>query len=157
MYLGVCSDGQNGHDMVANRLPTCETRNVLFRPLTSAVRNLSKYLPSCLLNGSGLTIELESSEFTDSVITSSNIGGHTVDHSSNHEILDARVLIHETVLTSELQNEYSSLLLLGNSICIDLSNLSDNTVQSFAGKLSKIGSTACQTPLSSLLREQQPL
>ena len=37
MYLGISSDGGNGHDMIPNVLEKLETKNVLFRPLTSAV------------------------------------------------------------------------------------------------------------------------
>ena len=61
MYLGVYSDGGNGHDLVANRVPAGGSKKVLFRPLTSAVLNMSKYLPALLLS-TGMTLELTHSD-----------------------------------------------------------------------------------------------
>ena len=43
-------DSGCGHDLVANRLPANGQKKILFRPLTSAVLNMSKYLPALLLS-----------------------------------------------------------------------------------------------------------
>ena len=137
MYLGVYSDGGNGHDMVPNRLPAGKQKHVLFRPLTSSVLNMSKYLPSCLI-GNGMTIELELADYADSIVArSASIGGQAVAHSEAYTLLDARVLVDEVVLTSELPNQYSTLLFAGKSVYIEIPNLSDNTVQYFPANQGK--------------------
>ena len=144
MYLGVNRDGGNGNDLVANRLPAGASKKVLFRPLTSAVLNMSKYLPALLLNGQGLTLEFELADPSDSVATQTTIGGLTVTHSSLYELSDCRCLIDQVTLTSELTDQYTSLLLSGKSIYIDLPSISDNTVQYFPtnqGKFSIVSAT----------------
>ena len=112
MYLGVHSDGGNGHDMVSGRLAGGASKKVLFRPLTSAILNMNKYLPALLLS-TGLTIELELADAVDSVAQSSTINGQSVTHSTTYELSDCRVLCDQIQLTSELTDQYTALLLTG--------------------------------------------
>ena len=132
MFLGVSSDGGNGHDMVSNTIAANGSKKVLFRPLTSAVLNMSKYLPALLLS-QGMTIELELDEAANSM--ASAVGATT--HSQAFELEDCRCLCDQVTLTSELTDQYTSLLLSGKSIYIDLPTLSDNTQQYFPGNLGK--------------------
>ena len=137
MYFGVESEGKEGHDMIPNRLPGNTSKNVLFRPMTSAILNMKKYLPSCLI-GSGMTIELELADYADSLITRKNFGANQiVDLSQEYTIFDARCLVDEVTLTSQIQNKYSQLLMDGVSVFIELEGLSDNTVQYFPATASK--------------------
>ena len=87
MFLGVSSDGGNGHDMVSNTIAANGSKKVLFRPLTSAVLNMSKYLPALLLS-QGMTIELELDEAANSM--ASAVGATT--HSQAFELEDCRCL-----------------------------------------------------------------
>ena len=132
MFLGVASDGGNGHDMVPNVIAANHSKKVLFRPLTRAVLNMSKYLPSLLLS-QGLSIELELCPAAESM--ASEVGGTT--HSQEFQLEDCRCLVDSIGLTSELVDQYTSLLLSSKSIYIDLPSLSDNTLQYFPGNLGK--------------------
>ena len=132
MFLGVASDGGNGHDLVSNTIPANGSKKVLFRPLTSAVLSMSKYLPALLLN-QGMTIELELDDAANSMAQSN--GGTT--YSQTFQLEDCRCLTDSIVLTSELQDQYTSLLLSGKSLCIDLPTLSDNTLQYVPGNEGK--------------------
>ena len=136
MYLGVYSDGGNGDDLVANRLPANGQKKVLFRPLTSAILNMSKYLPALLLS-TGMTIELELADAIDAMAQSQTLAGQALTHSQAYELLNCRVLCDQVTLTSELTDQYTSLLLSGKSLYIDLPSLSDNTVQFFPGNEGK--------------------
>ena len=101
MYFGIGYDGGNGHDLEPGVLKGGETRNVLFRPLTSAVLNMNNWLPSCLI-GSGMTIELELADYADSLVFQKVWPGQQVDqpytHSQEYTISDARVLVDEVVV-----------------------------------------------------------
>ena len=93
---------------------------------------MSKYLPALMLS-QGMTIELELDEAANSM--ASAVGATT--HSQTFELEDCRCLCEQVTLTSELTDQYTSLLLSGKSIYIDLPTLSDNTVQYFPGNLGK--------------------
>ena len=124
MFLGVASDGGNGHDMVSNTIQAGGSKKVLLRPLTSAVLSMSKYLPALLIN-QGMTVELEL-DSSDMSMAQSN--GGTI-FSQTFQLEDCRCLCDSIVLTSELTDQYTSLLLSSKSIYIDLPTMSDNTVQ----------------------------
>ena len=128
MFLGVYSDGGNGHDMVFNRLAAGASKKILFRPLTSAILNMSKYLPALLLS-TGFTIELELADAVEAVAQSQTLNGQTLTHSGLYELSDCRCLCDQFQLTSELTDQYSSLPLAGKNVYIDLPSVSDNTVQ----------------------------
>ena len=115
MFLGVYSDGGNGHDMVCNRLAAGASKKVLFRPLTSAILNMNKYLPALLLS-TGLTIELELADAIEAVAQSQTLAGQTITHSQLYELSDCRCLCDQVQLTSELTDQYTSLLLTGKSL-----------------------------------------
>ena len=132
MFLGVASDGGNGHDMVSNTIPAGGSKKVLFRPLTSAVLNMSKYLPALLIN-QGMTIQLELAPAEESMAQSN--GGTTF--SQTFQLEDCRCLCDNVTLTSELTDQYTSLLLSSKSIYIDLPTMSNNTVQYFPGNEGK--------------------
>jgi hypothetical protein len=132
MFLGVASDGGNGHDLVSNTIPANGSKKVLFRPLTSAVLSMSKFLPALLLN-QGMTIELELDDAANSMAQSNGV----TTYSQTFQLEDCRCLTDSIVLTSELQDQYTSLLLSGKSLYIDLPTLSDNTLQYVPGNHSK--------------------
>ena len=111
MFLGVYSDGGNGHDMVSNRLLGLASKKILFRPLTSGILNMSKYLPALLLS-TGMTIELELNDVAESLASQSTINSSSVTHSQDYELSDCRILCDQVTLTSELTDQYTSLLLL---------------------------------------------
>ena len=101
MFLGVYSDGGDGHNMVSNRLAAGASKKVLFRPLTSAILNMSKYLPALLLS-TGLTIELELADAVEAVAQSQTLNQQSLTHSTSYELSDCRVLCDQIQLTSEL-------------------------------------------------------
>ncbi len=92
----------------------------------------SKFLPALLLN-QGMSIELELDEISNSMAQS--VGGTT--YSQTFQLEDCRCLTDSIVLTSELQDQYTSLLLSGKSLYIDLPTLSDNTLQYVPGNEGK--------------------
>ena len=147
--------------MVCNRLAAGASKKVLFRPLTSAILNMSKYLPALLLS-TGLTIELELADAIEAVAQSQTLAGQTITHSQLWELSDCRCLCDQVTLTSELTDQYSSLLISGRSLYIDLPNVSDNTVQFFPvneGKFSIVSSrqySRLNTIILSFCRAAQP-
>jgi len=84
-----------------------------------------------------MTIELELADADQAVITKQLMTGagdantRTVNCSQDYTIFDARCLVDEVTLTSQLQNKYSQILMDGKSVYVELEGLSDNTVQYF--------------------------
>ena len=125
MFLGA-SGGTNGHDLQPNSLGAGESRLCLFRPMTSAVLNLSKYWPALLLGSTGLTFELECAD----------VGDAMADAASTYELSDLRILCNVVQLDSTLTDQYTSLLLSGKSVFMDL-ELHENTVHHLPGNSAK--------------------
>ena len=137
MFLGVASYGGHGHDMIPNSIPanavgagTTSSKRVVFRPLTSAILNMKKYLPALLLS-QGITIELELDNVENSFASANDAG--SVSYSQLYSLEDCRCLCDQVTLTSELTDQYTSLLLSGKSLYIDLPDLSETTVQYLPG------------------------
>ena len=93
----------------------------MWRPLTSGILNCNKWLPALLLGAGGFTIELEIAAATDAVRC------HGTD-SQNYILKDLICHVDCCTLTSELTDQYSSLLLSGRSIMIPYTSM-DCTLQ----------------------------
>ena len=60
MFLGAATGtGGNGFNLESMTLPANASKKIMFRPMTSAILNLTKYFPALLLGAQGLTFELE--------------------------------------------------------------------------------------------------
>ena len=109
MFLG-STGGDDGHDLEANTLAGGHSRTVLFRPMTSSVLNLKKFWPALLLGAQGLTFELECA-----------IPGEAMQSAaSTYQLTNLRILLDVVSLTSELTDQYTSLLLTGKSVFLEL-------------------------------------
>jgi len=125
-FMGsVAGSGTNGHDLQARPLAGGTSKRIMFRPMTSAVLNLKKYWPSLLLGAQGLTFEAELAPAAEAVTGS-----------QSYELSDLRILVDQITLTSELTNQYTSLLLSGKSIFMDL-EMHENTVSYLPGNSAK--------------------
>jgi len=109
-----------GDDMKARPIAAGAEKRVVWRPLTSGLLNCGKWLPALLL-GSGLTFELEVSAAADAVRAHAN-------DSTNYVMKDLICHVDSCTLTSELTEQYSSMLLSGRSIMIPYQGL-DSTLQ----------------------------
>ena len=78
--------------------------------MTSSVLNLKKYWPALLLGAQGLTFELQLANVEDAMASAA----------STYEMRDLRILVDTVQLTSELTDQYTSLLLTGKSVFMDL-------------------------------------
>ena len=112
MFLGsVAGTGVEGHDLLSNSLGAGNSKRIMYRPMGSGVLNLSKYLPALVLGQQALSIELECCP-ADEAFTSTQ----TV----SYELSDLRCLCDTVTLTTELTDQYTSLLLTGKSIFIPI-------------------------------------
>ena len=109
MFLG-SSGGEEGHNLLSKTLAGGASQTVLFRPMTSSVLNLKKYWPALLLGAQGLTFELQLANVEDAMASAA----------STYEMRDLRILVDTVQLTSELTDQYTSLLLTGKSVFMDL-------------------------------------
>ena len=98
--------GTNGYDLASHTLAPNTSKRILFRPMTSAIMNLRKYWPGLLLGASGLEFSLELALPNEACLASL---------SQNYELSDLRALCDQIVLTTDLANSYTSLLLSGKS------------------------------------------
>ena len=127
MFLGASTTtGANGFDLESKTLPANGSKKIMFRPMTSAVLNLKKYFPALLLGAQGLTFELELCPAEEA------LGGTVVDY----EMSDLRILCDTVQLTTELTDQYTSLLLSGKSVFMDL-DLHENTQHFLPGNSAK--------------------
>ena len=128
MFLGADPvTGSHGYDLLPRSLPKNESKRIMFRPMTSAVLNMSKYFPALLLGAQGLTFELELAPADEACLATG---------SQNYELSDLRILVDHCMLTTELQDQYSSLLLTGKSVFINL-DLHENTQHFLPGNSAK--------------------
>jgi hypothetical protein len=102
--------GANGYDLEANELAAGATKRVLYRPMTSGVLNLKKYWPALLVS-QGLTFELELAPAAEAVLSTG---------SQDYTLSNLRVLCDSVTVTSELTDQYSSLVLSGKSVFMSL-------------------------------------
>ena len=112
MFL--CADpvtGTHGYDLLSRSLAHGASKRIMFRPMTSAVLNMKKYFPALLLGAQGLTFELELAPADEACLATG---------SQNYELSDLRILVDHCMLTTELQDQYSSLLLSGKSVFLNL-------------------------------------
>lgn len=119
--------GANGYDLESKSLPANESKRILFRPMTSAILNLNKYWPALLLGASGLEFSLELALPNEAFLASG---------SQSYELSDLRAICDQIVLTTDLMNSYSSLMLSGKSIFLDL-DLHENTISFLPGNSAK--------------------
>jgi len=102
---------QAGDDHKARPIAANAEKRVLWRCLTSGLLNCGKWLPAMLLGAGGLTIELEVAAAADAV------RAHAGD-STNYVLKDLICHVDSCTLTSELTEQYSSMLLSGRSIML---------------------------------------
>ncbi len=110
-----------GNDHKARPILANGEKRVVWRPLTSGILNCGKWLPAMLLGAGGLTFELEVAPAADAVRAHAN-------DSTNYVLKDLICHVDSCTLTSELTEQYSSMLLSGRSIMIPYSTM-DSTVQ----------------------------
>ena len=128
MFLGADPvTGTKGYDLLSRSLPKNESKRIMFRPMTSAVLNMKKYFPALLLGAQGLTFELELASADEACLATG---------SQNYELSDLRILVDHCILTTELQNQYSSLLLSGKSVFLSL-DMHENTQHFLPGNSAK--------------------
>ena len=113
MFLG-STGGDDGHDLEANTLAGGHSRTVLFRPMTSSVLSLRKFWPALLLGAQGLTFELELAPPGEAMQSAA----------STYQLTNLRILLDVVSLTSELTDQYTSLLLTGKSVFLELEPVS---------------------------------
>ncbi len=116
MGHGVTGATAAGDDHKARPLIANAEKKVVWRPLTSGLLNCGKWLPAMLLGAGGLTIELEVAPAADAVRCHAN-------DSQNYVLKDLICHVDSCTLTSELTEQYSSMLLSGRSIMIPYSTL----------------------------------
>ena len=116
MGHGVTGSSQAGDDHKARPIAAGAEKRVMWRPITSGLLNCGKWLPAMLLGAGGLTIELEVAVAADAV------RAHATD-STNYVLKDLICHVDSCTLTSELTEQYSSMLLSGRSIMIPYSTL----------------------------------
>ena len=97
----------------------------MFRPMTSAVLNIKKYWPALLMGAQGLTFELELAPQDEAVSSA-----------TAYELSDLRILVDQCQLTTELTNQYTSLLLSGKSVFMNL-DMHENTQHFLPGNSAK--------------------
>ena len=101
--------GNHGYDLESNSLPADTSKKCMFRPMNSAILNIKKYFPALLLGAQGLTFELELAPADEACAGS-----------QDYELSDLRIMLDTVQLTSELTDQYTSLLLSGKSIFMNL-------------------------------------
>ena len=110
MFLGAnTATGDHGYDLESTALPADTSKKCMFRPMTSAILNIKKYFPALLLGAQGLTFELELAPADEAC-----------SGSQDYELSDLRIMLDTVQLTSELTDQYTSLLLSGKSIFMNL-------------------------------------
>ena len=115
-----------GDDLTARPIKAGDSKTVVWRPLTSGLLNCNKWLPGLLLGAGGLTIEFELAPAADAVNTHA-------DFSQSYTLSDCVCHVDSCQLTSELTEQYSSMLLSGRSIMIPYQTL-DCTLQHLTAK-----------------------
>jgi hypothetical protein len=128
MFLGADpATGSNGYDLACNSIPVGGTKRVLYRPMTSGLLNMKKYWPALLMGAQGLTFELELAPASEAVLGSG---------SQDYTLSNLRCLCDSVTLTSELTDQYTSLLLSGKSVFFNL-DLHENTQHFLPGNSNK--------------------
>ena len=118
MFLGADPvTGTHGYDLLSRSLAAGASKRIMYRPMTSAVLNMKKYFPALLMGAQALTFELELAPADESCLATG---------SQDFELSDLRILVDTVQLTSELQDKYTSLLLTGKSVFVNL-DLTENT------------------------------
>ncbi len=112
---------QAGNNHKARSLIANAEKRVVWRPLTSGILNCNKWLPALLLGNGGFTIELEVAPAADAVRCHAN-------DSQNYVLKDLICHVDSCTLTSELTEQYTSMLLSGRSIMIPYTTM-DCTLQ----------------------------
>jgi len=116
MGHGVTGATSAGTDHKARPIAANGEKRVVWRPLTSGLLNCGKWLPAMLLGAGGLTFELEVASAADAVRAHAN-------DSTNYVLKDLICHVDSCTLTSELTEQYSSMLLSGRSIMLTYSTL----------------------------------
>ena len=111
MGFGLSSGSFQGNDHIARTIPASGTRSVVWRPISSGLLNSGKALPSMLLGAGGLTFEFE-------VPSVGEIVRDHADDSKDFEYRNLTCIVDSLRLTSELTEQYSTMLLSGRSIMI---------------------------------------
>ena len=119
--------GANGYDLASHTLAAGTSKRILFRPMSSAILNMRKYWPGLLLGASGLEFSLELALPNEACLASL---------SQDYELSDLRVLCNQITLVSDLANSYTSLLLDGKSVFLNL-DMVENTQHFLPGTSSK--------------------
>ena len=128
MFLGADPvTGTHGYDLLSRSLAKETSKRIMFRPMTSAVLNMKKYFPALLLGAQGLTFELELAPADEACLSTG---------SQDYELSDLRILVDTVQLTSELTDQYTSLLLSGKSVFLNL-DLHENTQHFLPGNSAK--------------------
>jgi hypothetical protein len=129
MFLGSKpGTGTNGYDLETNQLPKETTKRVLYRPMTCGLLNIKKYWPA-LLVGQGITFELELAPAAEAVLSTG---------SQDYTLSNLRVLCDSVTVTSELTDQYTSLIYNGKSVfmSLDLTEVTQHFLPGNAPKFS---------------------
>jgi hypothetical protein len=150
MFLGSKPNtGANGYDLEPNELAAGATKRVLYRPMTCGLLNVKKYWPA-LLVGQGITFELELASAAEAVLSTG---------SQDYTLGNLRVLCDSVTCTSELTDQYTSLLLSGKSVFMSL-DLTETTQHFLPANSSKFSISSARQfsrlNTLSLIMQQQP-
>ena len=113
MFLGHTNSGTGDGILKSPPLAVGESRLVMFRPMTSAILNMTKMLPAMLLGSSALEFSLTLADPSEATLRSA----------SSYELSDLRCIADNVFVDSQLIEGYTSLMLQGKSIFIDLNGL----------------------------------
>jgi hypothetical protein len=151
LFLGAApSTGTNGYDLEPNTLAAGATKRVLYRPMTCGLLNLKKYWPALLMGQQGITLELECAPASEAVLSTG---------SQDYTLSNLRVLCDSVTVTSELTDQYTSLLLSGKSVFMSL-DLTETTQHYLPGNSDKFSISSARQfsrlNTLTLIMQQQP-
>ena len=134
MFLGHTASGTGDGILKSPPLGVGESRLVMFRPMTSAILNMSKMFPGFLLGSAGLELSMTLADPNESTLSSS----------SSFELSDLRAICETVQVDSQLVESYTRVMLEGRSLFLDLNSI-DHTTSFLPSGQNKFNVTSSRT------------